>query len=243
MRGNSKFISLILAISIFTAITYSNPITITNDNEADKQNAVLITVGIVAAITIIGAVIWFVAKKPKMKSTTLKFKKEKLEIDICQNKIVTFKGTYCFSNKNKEANHFRLFYPISTSRDNGMYEFKSISVEGVESFQIAQGEYNKYKGVTIDFAGKMQEEILMHLEYIQSVHDNSFEYLLTTTRSWKEPLDSASILLSLSKGIDITDCNYKLENNNVSLTKNEYYFSRTAFYPSKELRLSWADSQ
>jgi hypothetical protein len=71
------------------------------------------------------------------------------------------------------------------------------------------------------------------------VKKNRFEYILTSTRNWQRPLDSAEFLIQMPESCDLTELSFPYEWIDTTAGFKIYCLRFEDFYPDKNLNFTW----
>ncbi|MBC8527428.1 MAG: hypothetical protein ISS28_03170 [Candidatus Cloacimonetes bacterium] len=69
--------------------------------------------------------------------------------------------------------------------------------------------------------------------YKQKLYGNKAEYILTTVKYWRKPLQIANFQLGTSNNIEIDSLSYKPDSSYVGQNKRKYFWYRSNFMPDR----------
>jgi len=163
------------------------------------------------------------------------FEKEVIEIDILEDQCVTT-GSYYFKNHSEQPILNRvLFYPFPV--DSNISYPDSIVVFNPHNKQVS---YSKtYNGIFFKINITSMSTECYTVKFYQQTSNKKYEYILSTTQFWKQPLSSADFIITLPNNLSI-ECISLHYNRIVESKKNKKYFiHRKNFYPTENLIIEW----
>lgn len=76
----------------------------------------------------------------------------------------------------------------------------------------------------------------------QPVYENSFEYILTTTKTWGKPLTSARFRISLPDTLALESISLGYDSVQVVKNVKTYYLDKYNFMPQENLNITWREA-
>lgn len=162
------------------------------------------------------------------------FYREKIEMKI--NKA-SFKitGTYYFANKDNKEHSLTIYYPFVI--DNVTSFPDSISVVYLDG---KEQEFIKRKnGISFTLYITENDTLIYKIHYRQKIISKKAEYILTTTKTWKEPFENAEYVITIPDQLDVEYIYPKpdiIEKGNDSII---YKSEKQNFMPDENLKVLW----
>jgi hypothetical protein len=181
----------------------------------------------VLTITVVGLVVYLIIHSKKNKR---RIAKETIEFNIDQHGGVIVKGYY--SMKLEEGKN-DIFYPLPNATDSLL----NAHYEGSDpSLSFTHSHLARYEGYLIPFKPGNGN---LTVTYKSRPNDNSFRYILLSTRFWKSPVGKAEFIIRTPKEALLKTCNFKYSCCGVVDGKNEYKIAENDLWPEKDLIFSW----
>ncbi|GAB6282374.1 MAG: hypothetical protein STSR0008_11190 [Ignavibacterium sp.] len=176
---------------------------------------------------------------------TVFFFKEKIEVIIEDEDFIVI-GDYFFLNKSNQEIKLNLFYPFKIN-ENLSYP-DSINVTNKINSHI--DFIQEREGILIPLNITPNDTTFFNVYYKQRSSINKAEYILTTTKHWKQPLQSAEYIIkipeqfilkdiSLKPYIEKTEYTYDGNNSSVKLLYQTYLINKKNFMPDTNLIVEW----
>lgn len=174
------------------------------------------------------------------------FFKEKIEI-IIEDKDFIVIGDYYFLNKSNQELKINLFYPFKINEHLSYPD--SINVTNKINSPI---HFTKEReGILIPLNIVSNDTAYFNVYYKQKSSINKAEYILTTTKYWKQPLQSAEYIIKIPEQFILKDISLKpyiekteyTSNTNNSFLKplyQTYLINKNNFMPDTNLIVEWA---
>lgn len=163
------------------------------------------------------------------------FYKEYITIEI-KKSSVEINGVYQLRNPEEIDLEMNLHYPFPLDSMYGkvrnLYAFERLN----DSVINRLGGQNE-KGAMVELKIPAKSEKTLYIGYTQELLGNKAEYILTTTKKWKKPLESSEFELILPAGTKIDDVTYKAINRLATNNKLHYYFRETNFMPQVNFKV------
>src|SRR3989339_150088 len=83
-------------------------------------------------------------------------------------------------------------------------------------------------------------ETTIKVSYRQKLTSEEMKYILTSTQSWKQPLEKAEYKILLTKKFELTNLSLKPDKKDSNSTYNIYYITKENFMPETDLIVKWA---
>lgn len=159
------------------------------------------------------------------RNSSLNFISEEVDILIEEDHSLTY-GKYYFRNSSLFTKRSKLRFPIK-SED---YSVRKVSYNNEEI------KFEKYShGIEFEIFSKPFSVNILVVEY-DEYKNSEYEYVLTTTRSWQEPLEEAIFTVEFSDKVLFESCNYNFS----QIEKNKMHFREYNFYPSNNLIIKYS---
>ena len=169
-------------------------------------------------------------------SQSLNFQKEKIEITVCEY-YCTVTGTYYFENAGLFSTKNIIYYPFIINetlpfpdsicvfdlRNNTSVEFKTTS-----------------RGILFNILVPPNSVLSCRVFYRQKTPRQKMEYILTSTKAWKNKLSSAEFEIVIPKNFLLKFLSYKEDKIKETCNNVLYYFSKNNFMPDHNLVLKWS---
>lgn len=181
------------------------------------------------------AMLWLVFQIQPLHSQALQFAAEAINIRV-EEDTCRLSGDYWFVNHGEASLISHLIYPFVLSDKMAFPHF--ISVAEVETGRPIDYAILKY-GIRFPLKILPSDTVSYRVEYHQKVANKIFEYILTSTRTWHEPLKKAKFRIEIPE-------NYRL--NFVSIPyqrvmkKGErliYVIEKNDLSPGQNLVMQW----
>jgi hypothetical protein len=164
------------------------------------------------------------------------FKCERIKITI-DSRQAAVDGTYWFKARVVPAK-ISILYPFP----KGCYP-DSITVEQQHpsgcftpvKFSAAKDSSGVFFDIVISDTALAQCRVW----YRQPLKSKEFQYILKSTRSWDNPLDSASFIIEIPKMFNKQTVSYQPDSIDIIGDFIVYSFKRTAFWPAEDLLIYW----
>jgi hypothetical protein len=162
---------------------------------------------------------------------TVRFPKEQIDIEVYPDHIWV-KGTYVYRNPFPfpVIQGFSIPLPIDSSHPSPVM-LSAGQLSPIKKRIPLRFLFGKHR-FSLTFSPK--EEIILIVRYRQHSPDRNASYILTTTKSWKRPLN-VGIYRLIPEGVKIMSSNYPLQ----SKKSNIFLFQRNTFMPQTEWHFSW----
>ncbi len=163
------------------------------------------------------------------------FNQEKIELNI-DNERCCLKGTYYFQNRSNMIAERMMYYPFSVNY--GLTTPYSMSVTDLRDHKnIAFNAYNQ--GIVFPLMVQPLGEVVYEVIYCQQAPQQKMEYILTTTKAWKKPLNQAEFVIKLSPGLHLEYLSIPWDSVQISSSTTSFFISRYQFMPDSNLIVEW----
>jgi len=153
----------------------------------------------------------------------LQFIREKIDFDINKQRF-SIDGIYYFLNDNDKEKRQTILFPFSEKSD-------SLIVKRV--YNLTYSEHIEYKllknAIVFEFNILPRDTVKINIAYSQKAMKEN-DYILKSTRTWKEALKQADYSLTFDKSIQIESFSLKPD----SLKNGVYYWTEKDFYPNDD---------
>jgi len=161
----------------------------------------------------------------------IEFYKEYITIEI-HNGYVEINGVYQLRNPGNSTQEMKLYYPFPIDSMYGevsdAYAFERMGDTTITRL-IAQNE----KGAMVDLKVAPMLAKTLYIGYTQKLLSNKSEYILTSTKKWKKPLESSEFELIVPFSYTIDSMTYHPFDTAVSGNKTHYFVRKINFMPEK----------
>lgn len=155
-----------------------------------------------------------------LKKSKVQFSSEVVSIELFRSRAIT-RGVYNFNNSSVFSRKQSIRYPFPQTN------FEVLSVR----FNNEAQEYKtRENALYFDIEVKPFRTNTLVVEYSETISD-SYEYILTTTKSWEKPLDRADFNIQLYDNLELIESNYELE----SISSDKFKMSELEFSPENNL--------
>ncbi len=166
---------------------------------------------------------------------TIQFAREKITIEI-HNDHCRLVGEYLFKNSADRLFQGSLYYPVSKTNSPFPHFFKVTEAdENQVSFTLGKD------GIIFPIYVAAHDSTRYCVEYHQRTPDHFFEYILTTTKFWGQPLVAADFLIYVPEEFRLLSLSLDSDKSLKAENGVTHYIHREAFLPEKNLTLSWED--
>jgi hypothetical protein len=201
--------------------------------------ALLLIISVAFTISYIVSVVEWTIFRVVRDTSHISFKEEVVEIFVEKDKFEII-GEYTFTNSSYLVQKQSINFPI-----------------GYENFNIEKVEFNddliEYEingnSITFEITLSSKSEGILRIEYNLGNNDN-LKYITKTTKTWKQPLDSAVFKIYNTTSCDVTT-NYDFNLENTEASKREIsseaqndkveeilIFKSHQFWPNEDLNIS-----
>lgn len=176
-------------------------------------------------------------KKPK-----LQFVSENIVFTLQSDSIVNVDAVYSFMNHDTKKDSFTLYYPFPDERYLRKPELIDIKKKngGMENDLVCDINEDEWS-FTTDYP--LDAPVDIKIDYSQKTASQKFEYVLTSTNSWRQPLLSADFIIRIPEQYELSKCNYRCVEMDKVDGYRPYRISKAYFYPKKNLKFAWRKAQ
>ncbi len=168
-------------------------------------------------------------------SQTFQFTREGIEIIIAID-YAAVTGIYQFRNNSNQDITRSLFYPFPV-KDVLLYP-DTIQVFDEKNNSIIFRKSSKGIRFSISCAPDTETSVKVH--YIQRLLSNEMQYILKSTRSWKQPLLETEYKILLPLEFKLQEISLPSNKQDSNATHNIFYICKENFMPEGDLIIKWA---
>ena len=150
-------------------------------------------------------------------------------------KYVEMRGSYFFSNRTGKAISLPIVYPFLVNDRQAFPDSIHVSLADGKSLNFQRRDESIFFAVPLK--NPKRTEIVIYFR--QPVSQPQFEYILTSTRSWQKPLESADFSIQTSPSQTLTSLSFPYERIDSIGNFQVYRLHFENFYPEKNLIFSW----
>lgn len=164
------------------------------------------------------------------------FKCERIKVTIA-NGYATVDGSYWFKARVIPA-RISILYPFP----KGGYPDSIIVEQRDHSGCFSPVQFSPAKdssGVFFDVVITDTALVQCRVWYRQTLKGKEFRYILKSTRSWDNPLDSATFRIEIPKIFNKQTISYQPDSIDIIGDFIVYTFTRKAFWPAEDLLIYW----
>ncbi len=162
------------------------------------------------------------------------FSSEKLTFTI-HPQFVEMSGSYFFTNRAGQVVSLPIVYPFCVNAQQAFPD--SIKITTADGRLLNFQRRGDYVSFAVPLAEKGRTEVVIYFR--QPVNRPQFEYILTSTRSWRKPLDSADFSVIVPQSCSLTDLSLPFVQIDTTVDFCTYRLHFEEFYPDKNLKFSW----
>jgi len=169
-----------------------------------------------------------------LKAQLADFTAEKLTFTIRSN-AVEMSGNYFFTNRTGQSVQMPVVYPFCVNDQQAFPD--SVSVHLADGSPLTFRRRDNNLLFSVPLAEKGGTEIIIYFR--QPVNQSRFEYILTSTRSWSKPLESADFLIQVPLTLNLTNLSFPYERIDTTGNFQVYHLHFEDFYPDRNLIFRW----
>ena len=148
---------------------------------------------------------------------------------------VKVEGVYRFRNPAEDAQTLKLRYPFARGPELG--EPDNVVVRDGEGRDVPYSW--KRHDVAFEVTVPPRSETEVSVSYEQPCRGGEFTYILTSTRSWRRPIERAAFAVEVPPQLAPVEGSYELEEVPAREGVVRYELRRDDFYPDVDLNLYW----
>jgi hypothetical protein len=157
------------------------------------------------------------------------FAREEIAMNVRPG-VLEVRGMYHFTCSAREPLAASMFYPFPLDSTH-LYP---------DSIDIRQHGFQKQdSGVSFRMRFRPNAEDSFFAYYRQPLRVNSATYIVTTTRKWRRPIDVARFRVTVPVSFEDVKLTFKADSVVKSDSTITYYFTRSRFFPDKDVTISW----
>ncbi len=141
-------------------------------------------------------------------------------------------GIFSFYNKDNQTVNQRIVFPFADKAT----EIDSIRIVNLNTHKRIQFK-RLDSSVSFDFMLLPNDTVDLNIYYRQKISTVN-KYIITSTQSWKRPLDKAVYTLTTAKNLTIKSFSYKPDSMYFALDKKVYVWEKRQFMPSVEFDIT-----
>jgi len=162
------------------------------------------------------------------------FSAEKLTFTV-NAKYVEMAGSYFFSNRTGKVARLPIVYPFCVNDRQAFPDSIAVCLANGQPLPFQRKNDNVLFPVPLDEKGRT--EVVIYFRQI--ISQPQFEYILTSTRSWQKPLESADFTIRMPLSQNLTGLTFPYERVDTTGNFQVYHLHFENFYPEKNLIFSW----
>ena len=164
---------------------------------------------------------------------------EKIILEI-EPRELTVTGLYRFQNRFPFEVTLPMLYPFPVDEYQDFpheISTKSITAEGEQPLEFAWRRNDNAIRLNVSAEGKSSTE--MRVTYSQRLKGKQARYILTNTKAWGKPLESADYELILSENLKINSISFPFDRAQNVAGKRYYFLHKEHFMPDVDLIIRW----
>lgn len=186
--------------------------------------------------TLFGAALFSGQPAHSWNAQAFSFLKEEVTFTICAPDTIEVQGKYWFINRNDDSVSTSIFYPFP------------LGVNSCFPHRIAVNRFNKPKAVPfhsmpdgigwrLDLSAHSVDSVCV--EYRQRVKRGVGEYIVSTTKLWKLPLQKADFKIRVPTFMTLSYWSFMADSLYTSGDTVTYYAHFDSFFPDSEMVVRW----
>jgi hypothetical protein len=169
----------------------------------------------------------------KISGQPISFVKEEI-VFLLDSEYFSVNAIYYFVNNSNQPGNFPIFYPLPFSTD---------LLESIEVFDLEKNRklpyISKDRGVTFDCFVPAGDTLPVNINYRHKHDHRKAEYILTSTSTWKKPLEKATFIVNADANIHISGFSYKPDSSYSKNGREIYTFHKVNFMPEKNFIINF----
>lgn len=171
-------------------------------------------------------------KKSKPLPYPVEFFKEKVIINIDSSSVFV-EGLYWFRNLSKDSLSLPTFFPFPVDSTHLYPDF-------IYLFQNRALPFLKSDtGIYFKIMMEPKSEVLFKVYYHQKIKEPSAQYIITTLKKWKKPIQKADFIITLPKDFPSINLSYPPDSIRERNNKKYYFITKKNFMPEKDILIHW----
>ncbi|MCK4256349.1 DUF4424 family protein [candidate division WOR-3 bacterium] len=163
------------------------------------------------------------------KTLPVQFYREDIHVWIDEGEV-TVEGVYYYRNRTDKPRTLRLLYP---------FPIDSLHLYPHE-INVLNSDYKKTKkGITYDIVFEPKGLSTSTVVYKQKILSKNAKYILTTARTWKEPIKQARFVVSLPEDFECVSMSYEPDSIINKFGRIFYYVDEEELFPYKDIDIVW----
>ena len=163
------------------------------------------------------------------------------EISICvHGDYCTLDGTYEFRNTQNDVALWPIFYPLLNNATIPLADSILIRDAGTEEPLPFESGVN---GVSFALTMPPRASRAIRISYRQLTPKRKMEYILTSTKQWGKPLESATFRIVVPDSLRLVYISIPTNSHTKRGHETEYLIRKKAFMPRSNLIIKWERRQ
>jgi hypothetical protein len=167
------------------------------------------------------------------------FVREEISIRV-HGPLCTLDGRYEFKNTQDRTALWPIFYPLLNSATIPLADSIRISDAGTEKLLPFESGVN---GVSFALNMPPRASRAIRISYRQLTPKRRMEYILTSTKQWGKPLESATFRVAVPDSLRLTHISIPYDSLTTRGHDVEYFIRRKVFMPWSNLVITWERRQ
>lgn len=236
MRNLCRYLLvLLLIVGLVAPGALANPLS--EEPNSGSSHDQIVTFIIIGAFLIAIPITLYLAHHAELKGRT-QFLSEEITFTVNPEGVVHVSADYVFHNPRKGKYNQPIIYPFPGDSDLQAPQnpvVQVVSETGREPLKVALEDHQWKFNLPLE----AQTINILHVEYDQVATAERFTYILTSTKSWEQPLQSALFVIRLPEGCKLSSSSYECQPETASSGGYAYTIYRSNFLPEKDLEFSW----
>lgn len=171
--------------------------------------------------------------------TTIRFDRERIEVQVARGRIQV-RCLYHFTNASRLPAVVTLRVPFPVDRDHLQPEVLTLCEAAEDGRELAEIPLLMRGGdVAFRLIFRPRQEKWIRVDYAQGTRVANGRYILTTTRTWRRPIERADYVLRLPRNFELASSNYPVSLAPAPGPWKVYSFSKSNFYPGQDWEFVW----
>lgn len=154
---------------------------------------------------------------------------------ILDDSSFTVSGFYYFMNTTDEDQKYDMLYPFPSNQHYGNITEVYAYVNGSPLKNVLLHYNDKAAFIKLDI--ETGKNTMIRIGYTQEVTGDKAEYILTSTKSWNNPLTEVNYTLIIPDTFKLDSLSYEPDFSNSKSGKVFYYYHKENFMPDKEFEV------
>jgi hypothetical protein len=231
-----SLIVALLIIGLIASGSLANPMSAEPAHDSKDDISLFIFLGL--SLAVIGIPVAYALWHHAHSQPQAEFFQEAVTFTVHPEGSVHVSGDYFIYNLESKACHYAINYPFPDDAYLSPPQNPIVQVRwetDPETLQVSTQDWEWQFNLPLDSADTSP----LHVEYDQATAAPRFKYILTSTLSWGEPLDSARFTICLPQNYQLTSASYDYQTSVNPDDCNVYTISQADFTPDRELEFAW----